>query len=104
MFSVISSVKRGSLITCLVIFAQAISYNVVPLVQNVCKSYLVDYLARRVISNTAQLESPGVERVVLNIIFVIYCHYLIPKFKPRAAKDERYVLYFGGIDSATLTL
>ena len=38
-------------------------------------------------------------------IFLICCHYLVPKFKHRVAKDERYFLLFWVlIDGATLKL
>ena len=39
----------------------------------------------------------------MGIKFVqIFCHYWVPKFKDRVAKDERDILHFGGIDGATL--
>ena len=37
----------------------------------------------------------GVERGILNLcVFLICCHYLVPKLKQCVAKGERYVLYF----------
>ena len=54
-----------------------------------------------VVSLAAQ-PSMAVRHTKFVFFFLIYCHCVMPRFKHCVVKDERYVLYFEGIDCATL--